>query len=592
MVKLKKHLFRSIRFQLVAGFLIVIIPLITLLIYNNYYAIEVVRKQTAVTHQTTMELYMNQIDNSLEEVDKYLYSTAVQETDLVYLRLWEGDNRQIYNKAKIRMYNKLTADHGRFSKVDLFFIYSPANDDLIKTSLSTYSFAERETITADIRHLFEEKKKYNWNQENWSVFNSMQHNYLYRILYTEGIYIGVLVRADQLLIPLQSISQSDRVRTILTTNQNLPMTDLDFISEETGIDLDFGNSSYKLTGTVQRYLLIGTSSKKGNFNLVSLILDRPILEQLPFWQQIFSVISAGAVVLVLLFLFFLRKIILTPIRSMVAAMQRVSLGVWDSQITNKSDSHEFELMNRTFNNMVNQIETLKINVYEEQLNHQRAELKHLQLQVNPHFFLNSLNIIYNLARVQDYTLIKDMSMYLVKYFRYTLRSSMSKVKLSDELDHIHNYLKIQEMRFPGQLTFSISAEETTLHQSIPLLIIQPFVENAVKYGFIMNQPLHIAIEVTVITYEGRSYINISVRDNGKGFPDEVLDRIREEKSLSNEQGEHIGIWNAQRRIHLAEPHHSCITVSNGTHSGAHIMIKLLQNKQEQGGTAGAIADSR
>ncbi|WP_410511217.1 histidine kinase [Paenibacillus sp. BR2-3] len=578
MTKPNIQLFRSIRFQLVAGFLIVIVPLIFLLIYNNFYAIEVVRKQTAVTHQTTMELFMNQMDNSLEEVDQYLYSAAVQETDLAYLRLWEGDNQQDYNKAKIRMYNKLKTDRNRFSQVDLFFIYSPANDDLIKTSLSAYSFAEREIIAAQIRQLFEDKKKLDFNQEKWSVLNStQQHYFLCRIIYTEGVYVGALVRADQLLIPFQNISQSERRITLLTTDQNLPMNDLDLVSEESGLDLEFGDSTYKLTGTANRYLLIGTPSEKGNFNVVSLILDSSILEQLPYWQKLFSIISAGAVVLVLLFLVFLRKIILSPIRDMVAAMHRVSLGIWGSQINNKPNSLEFELMNRTFNNMANQIETLKISVYEEQLNHQQAELKHLQLQVNPHFFLNSLNIIYSLARVQDYALIKDMTMYLVKHFRYTLRSSMSMVSLKDELDHIVNYLKIQEMRFPGQLTFAISAEEAALEQSVPLLIIQPFVENSVKYGFVMNQPLHISVEAAVTHHEGLTYTSISIRDNGKGFPDEVLARIQEEKLHSNEHGEHIGIWNAQRRIRLAEPLHSGITISNGTNSGAHIMIKLLQN---------------
>lgn len=589
MIKRHKQLFHSIRFQLVAGFIIVIVPLISLLIYSNFYAIEVVRNQTAITHQTMIELFMNQIDHSLEEVDQYLYSIAVQETDLIYLRLWEGDNHEDYNKAKIRMYNKLKADRSRINQVDLFFIYSPANDDLIKTSLRAYSFADREMITAEIRHLFENNRTVGWNQGNWSVLNFKQHYFLYRILYTEGVYIGALVRADQLLIPLQDISHSERRKTLLTTDQNLPMNELDFIHEDANLDLDFGNSTYKLTGTGQRYLLTGTASKKGNFHLVSLILDSSILEELPYWQRVFSIVSAGAVVLVFLFLVLLRKIILIPIRKMVTAMQRVSLGIWDSKISHKSNTLEFELMNRTFNNMVNQIETLKINVYEEQLNHQKAELKHLQFQVNPHFFLNSLNIIYSLARVQDYTLIKEMTMYLVKYFRYTLRSSTSQVHVKDELDHIRNYLKIQEMRFPGRLTFAISAEEAALRHFVPLLIIQPFVENSVKYGFVMNQPLHIAVEAAVLEYEGRTYTYISIRDNGKGFPEDILTRIQEEMLIDNEHGEHIGIWNAQRRIRLAEPYHSSITITNGTDSGAHIIIQLLQ---EKGGAAVAITDTR
>lgn len=61
-------------------------------------------------------------------------------------------------------------------------------------------------------------------------------------------------------------------------------------------------------------------------------------------------------------------------------------------------SEEFEIVNQRFNSMMSQIEALKIDIYEERLSKQKTELQHLQLQLNPHFFLNSLNIIYNFAQ--------------------------------------------------------------------------------------------------------------------------------------------------------------------------------------------------
>ena len=105
-------------------------------------------------------------------------------------------------------------------------------------------------------------------------------------------------------------------------------------------------------------------------------------------------------------------------------------------------------MTDTFNTMMDEIHKLKINVYEEQLATQRSELKHLQLQINPHFLFNSLNIVYHLASVKNLALIQEMILCLVQYFRFMFRSNSHFVSLSDELDHTRNYLTIQQMRFP------------------------------------------------------------------------------------------------------------------------------------------------
>jgi two-component system sensor histidine kinase YesM len=207
---------------------------------------------------------------------------------------------------------------------------------------------------------------------------------------------------------------------------------------------------------------------------------------------------------------------------------------------------------------------LKINVYEEKLNKQKAQLQHLQLQVQPHFFLNSLNIIYSLAQTQNYKLIQEMTLSLVQYFRYMFRSNLSFVTLKEELQHVRNYMRIQELRFPNSLYCEINADEAVIDCEIPPLIIQSFAENTVKYAVTMDELINLWINVEQYSYENNKYLKISIRDTGKGFAEEILKELQKGNRIFDENGEHIGAWNVRKRINLLYSGHGEISFSNGT----------------------------
>src|SRR5690606_16872282 len=109
-------------------------------------------------------------------------------------------------------------------------------------------------------------------------------------------------------------------------------------------------------------------------------------------------------------------------------------------------SEEFQMLGQSFNSMMDEIQTLRINVYEEQISKQKEELQRLQLQVKPHFFLNTLNIIYNLAKVKSYERVQEMTISLINYFRFMFRSNTSFVMLHEDLEHTRNFLRIHSLR--------------------------------------------------------------------------------------------------------------------------------------------------
>jgi two-component system sensor histidine kinase YesM len=371
---------------------------------------------------------------------------------------------------------------------------------------------------------------------------------------------------------LDSVDIAGKGRAVLTTEKFEPMDDANFFKEN-NISLNYEQSVYNLTGDNDDYLVVGAKSIKGNFSLVTVILDEKVLEKLPYLQKVIWFISFGLLVILPILYIFLRRTILLPLNRLIAAMQKVKNGDLGTFIPQSHSSHEFEVMNKTFNSMASEIKELKINVYEEQLNSQKAELRHLQLQINPHFFLNSLNIIYTLAQVKQYNLIQEMALCLVHYFRYMFRSNSDFVLLDEEIEHTQNYLKIQVMRFPDNLTYDITIPDNLKKCAVPPLLIQTFVENTIKHAVTMDGSIHISINVQLSELDPE-HLQIRIHDTGKGFSEEILQQLQSEKGIYKEEGKHIGIWNVQRRLRLLYEKQATIVFSNSMKGGANVDIQF------------------
>ena len=149
----------------------------------------------------------------------------------------------------------------------------------------------------------------------------------------------------------------------------------------------------------------------------------------------------------------------------------------------------------------------------------QAETRLLQSQINPHFLYNALNSIASLAHTNaDKT--EKMALSLSDLFKYTInRKGKTISTVNDELEMVRSYLEIEQTRFGDRLEFVINAKYDVLTEEVPLFLIQPLVENAVKHGIskIENKG-HITLNI-LKTEKG---IEISVLDNGPDFPEGLV----------------------------------------------------------------------
>lgn len=174
-----------------------------------------------------------------------------------------------------------------------------------------------------------------------------------------------------------------------------------------------------------------------------------------------------------------------------------------------------------------------------------TELSFLKSQVNPHFFFNTLNNIYSLAIVRSEKTAPAV-MKLSSIMRYILsETDQNLVPLQNEIDFLHNYIDLQQVRLTEKVSVDFTIEGNTSELLIAPLIFIPFVENAFKYGISTKEKssiaIHIKSEGTTIHFTSNNFV------------------VQSENNLTENTG--IGINNVKRRLALLYPNKHQLTVS-------------------------------
>lgn len=578
---------QSIRVKMMAGLFLIVMPLIAFLIYSNVYAIQTVRTQVAESSKDLLSLYRTQVDARLQEADNYLNGLML-EPELSDYNFYAQPDERLFIQQRVS--NNLSNSILRYSVLDGLFVYLPTDDAYLYSFQSRSTYLDRMYLKDYIvQDVSKSKTLQREHMKNWYVHRSENQTYLIRFFVMPNTaVVGAWINMDSFKTPLELLGIGDKGAALLVDNRGNALVNQSFI-RDSGAEIKPEETSYYLTGVTNRYLTVGERSNEGDFSLYAFIPEEKILQQLPTLQAISFILPFASILILLLGLVLLRRTLLLPLNRLLKAMNRIQQGNLDTQIKQFPTSIEFRTVNDTFNTMMEQIKHLRINVYEEQLNKQKAELQHLQLQIKPHFYINTLNLLHTLARTKEVKLLEELSLYLIRYFRYMFRSNLSFVTLRDELQHVRNYLRIQELRFPGQLIPDIQSPDFLMNTPVPPLVVQTFVENAVKHAITLDDPVYLKINLEM-KEEPQAGILIQIQDTGPGFPAGIIKRVDEDERIIDEEGEHIGIRNLKQRLRLLYHGQGHVQLSNADPHGAVIEVTLPfspENKtnHDSGGTA-------
>ena len=243
-------------------------------------------------------------------------------------------------------------------------------------------------------------------------------------------------------------------------------------------------------------------------------------------------------ILFAIFLFYLLYLTITSIMAPLVDISEVAHKVakrdFDVPLFNKNTNDEIGNICQAFDRMIISIREyidtiwekarteaeLKEKEIEMQALYTDAQLRALQNQINPHFLFNTLNTGAQLAMMEN----ADKTSYFIEqtanFFRYNIQQKNKTASISDELGLIDNFVYIMKVRFGTRLEFTKDIPNITFSEQIPLMTLQPIVENCIKHG--LKNPIgKVLLKITI----DDKFVIISVSDNGEGMPEETKEAL-------------------------------------------------------------------
>lgn len=235
-----------------------------------------------------------------------------------------------------------------------------------------------------------------------------------------------------------------------------------------------------------------------------------------------------------------------PIKQLELSMKQVEKGNFDIELEIKY-KHEVGRLSHKFNIMTRKIKELMQQLLEEQKTIRKSEMKVLQSQINPHFLYNTLDSIIWMAEYKKYEEVVEMTSALAKLFRISLNKGNEIITIREEVEHVRNYLVIQQMRYTKKLDFIIDVDREILACDTIKLILQPLVENAIYHGIknIERKGL-----IQILGAKINDTMVLQVVDNGIGMTQKQVESIYSDATREHTKGNGVGVRNVQERLQL------------------------------------------
>jgi len=332
-------------------------------------------------------------------------------------------------------------------------------------------------------------------------------------------------------------------------------------------------------------ILVYKKLPQTNWMLVGFVSEQDLYAQLFKLRHTILLIASLLLILSLLLASWLSHGIAKPLSRLVQAMRHVQRGDFEQALSRLPPDNrirnEVGFATSTFRTMVVQLRNHIKNEFELKMLRQQAEYKALLMQINPHFLFNTLELMSSLTvqkRTEDTLQVIES---LGRMMRFSLKISDDLVQLEEELKYARYYMTILQIRFGDRLRIDMKEEGRLEGIEIVKFILQPLIENAVKYGFGYRPDVSVNIRVR----QERGRVRLTVADNGPGIAPELRRKLLEQTasaqphSILSSRSSRIGLGNVLARCRLY--YGSLFEVRIDSAEGEGTSIELILPVQEE-----------
>lgn len=543
---------KSIYTKVLLSILLALIIIIFLMETSNFYVLKQYRQRAEEMYQNSLELYSGFWADKLRTINNSLLSIISYDGGEEYNNICESEDSLLVETSKMELLDKLIDIANMHDNQVCLFAYVPERSIFIRSAGHWGNYSENLENENSVKNYIEEEKIGNSN--NWKLMESENKFYFIQIYHMFNGYVGAYVECSIILEDMMSGSKAAEAAAILDGNGR--------VITSNGKDLDYSTA-----------VVFKDKLRQTEYSLGAIVSQTKLYSE----QDYLCLLTVCAIligcIIILSLIQFQKKVVFSPLNRLKDAMEAFSEGHTEVRLQEYPRNNEIKVLYETFNHMAGQIMKLKIDIYENMLDKQRIQSSFLRVQIQPHFYTNILNLIYGLAEVKDYEGIQELAVYMSRYFRYLLSTKNDYVKLQQEIECIRDYVKIQQIRYPDCLDFTLECERDNGEELIPPLLLQTFIENSIKHNITLVSMLH--IHITVRKYP--DHLVFSIEDNGIGFKQEVLKKLNSEEDIE-ENGRHIGIVNVKNRLELLYRDKAKIRIQN-KEQGAVVYIRLPQRKE-------------
>jgi two-component system, sensor histidine kinase YesM len=298
------------------------------------------------------------------------------------------------------------------------------------------------------------------------------------------------------------------------------------------------------------------------------VLTNDILHTIQFFMVTLGATLLG---LSLLFAYLISTKISSPINKLLLAIKRVGGGDFNAKIHVEGKDELGHVLTK-FNSMNEKVKQLIDENYIVKLREKETEILALNIQLNPHFLYNTLNIINWMAEYGQKEKMSGMLISLSRMLHYTSDNRKDTTLLKDDVSWLQDYIAIMKNRFDQQLRVDFDIQPELLEAYVPKLFLQPLVENAIIHGF---RDMEIGGLITVYGRRQEDDIRFCVEDNGRGFEPERL------KKLLTGASNHVGIQNVDKRIKLLYGNKYGIEIESELGLGTRVNMIIPFRKQDE-----------